>query len=208
MRHFLADDDLTSEASSGRSSTSPTGSGTSRSRSTRFARGREAVAVLFDKPAASHAGLLCRGIAELGGYPMSLTDSLSRYRVAASRSQTRHGCWAASVAGDGLADLRPGPDRGDGGHVGRACRQRADRPVSPLPGPGRPPDRAGQRKGALAGLRCLRRRRRQQHGPLLPARRRAGRAARPDRRAGPLPTGGSRRTTGPACAAGRAAAVR
>src|SRR3954451_19711740 len=96
----------------------------------------------------------------------------------------------ARPAGRGhrLAYLRPGP-AGDHG-VGQpgAGGQRADRPVPPVPDPGRPADRRRAPRHAVRADPQLPRRRRQQHGALLPARRRDGRDARADRVSGGVPT--------------------
>ena len=88
---------------------------------------------------------------------------------------------------DRLAHLRPGPDRGDGLGQPGAGGQRADRRVPPVPDPGRPADGARAEGHARRADADLPRRRRQQHGALLPARRRHRRHARADRLAGGVP---------------------
>ena len=116
------------------------------------------------------------------------------------RAGRRHRAGARPAgAGDRVADLRPGPDGGDGGRQPGAGRQRAHRRVPPVPDPRRPPDRGGA-QGRHGGAHArVPRRRRQQHGALLPARRRDGRHARPGRHALHAPAGpgrGRRRRAG------------
>ncbi len=89
------------------------------------------------------------------------------------------------VRGDRVAHLRPGAHRGDGLGQPGAGGQRADRSLPPLPAARRPDD--GPRAPRQAGRADLDlpRRRRQQHGALLPARRDRCRPTRADR----LPAG-------------------
>ncbi|CAA9335250.1 MAG: Ornithine carbamoyltransferase, partial [uncultured Nocardioidaceae bacterium] len=89
-----------------------------------------------------------------------------------------------------VADLRPGPHRGDGGGRRRGRhpgRQRADRRLPPLPAPRRPADGPRAPGGARRTDAGLPGRRRLQHGALLPARRRDRRHARPGLRPRRLP---------------------
>ena len=121
-----------------RSSTSPT-----RSKADPFAlpaaRGPASVAVLFDKPTLRTQVSFAPGIAELGGFPMIIDGRLAA--IGQRRVGRRHRPGARPAGrGHRLADVRPGPARGDGRARRRAGGQRADRRLPPLPDPRRPAD--------------------------------------------------------------------
>ena len=149
--------------------------------------GPRTVAVIFDKPTLRTQVSFAVGIAELGGYPLVVDGSLAQIGARESIADTARVLGPQSAA-DRLAHLRPGADRGDGGRT-PACPWSTRSPTTFHPcqiladlltvlraqGRARRPDAR------------LRRRRRQQHGALLPARRRARRHARAHRHAGGLP---------------------
>ena len=187
-RHFLKDDDL-SPGRAGRGA----GAGRRRSRRTRHtaeaptplaaptgaARGRRAVRQALDP----HPGLLLVGVAELGGYPLVID--------AASSQLGR---------GEPVEDTTRVLDRQAAAIVWRTFGQdriEAMASVSRVPVVNALTDEyhpcqiladlqtVAERKGSLRRPHAdLPRRRRQQHGALLPARRRDGRHARADRLAG------------------------
>ena len=136
LRHFLADDDLTRRRAGGRCWTWPTPLKADPFKISPLA-GPRSVALLFDKPTLRTQASFSAGIAELGGFPMIVDGRLARIGRAGVGRRHRPGARPA-VRRDRLADLRPGPDRGDGRVRRGAGDQRADRRVPPLPGPGRP----------------------------------------------------------------------
>ena len=101
------------------------------------------------------------------------------------------------AVGDRLADLRPGRPGDDGRVRRRPGGQRAHRRLPPVPDPGRPADAAAARPVAARADLRLRRRRREQHGRLVPPRRRHRRDARPDRGARGLPPDARAASRGP-----------
>ena len=178
-RHFLRDDDLTPAEQAEVLELA------ARLKADRFAPARSTgprtVAVLLDKPTLRTQVSFAIGIAELGGYPLLVDGNLAQIGVRESVAGHRAGARSAGRC-HRLADVRPGADRGVGGRRRRAGGQRADRPVPPVPGACRPPrpPRAAAASRRWPDAR-LPRRRRQQHGALLPARRGDRRPARADR---------------------------
>ena len=142
--------------------------------------------MLFDKPTLRTQTSFSAGIAELGGYPMIIDARLAGIGERESVADTARvlGRQCAAIVWRTFAQSRIEEMAAYAGvpvinaltDEFHPCQILAD-----LQTIRRAPRPAGR---ADAGLR---RRRRQQHGPLLPARRRAGRAARPDRGAGGLP---------------------
>ena len=123
----------------------------------------------------AHPGVLRRRHRRAGRAPDARRRRARRHRQA--RVGGRRGAGARPAGGrDRVADLRAGRDRGDGGVLRGAGRQRAHRRVPPLPAARRPADRQGAQGHPRRADRRVRRRRRLQHGQLLAARRRHRRA--------------------------------
>ena len=140
MRHFLVDDDSVPPSNS-RSWTSPTHLKAEPYRLRPFA-GPRTVAVLFDKPSTRTRVSFETAIAELGGNPMIMDAAASQLGRGESISDT------ARVLGRHVAAIvwrTSGQERLEemAAYAGRAGDQRADRPVPPLPGAGRPADHPG-----------------------------------------------------------------
>ena len=194
-KHFLRDDDLTPAE---QAEVLDLARGMKKDR---FARrpleGPKAVAVLFDKPSLRTRVSFTVGIAELGGLPLVIDTPDHAHRPRRDDRRHRQGAHPAD-GGDRLAHVRPGPHRGTGRGEHRPGDQRADRRVPPLPDPRRPADGGRAPRPAPRPRPRLPRRRRQQHGALLPARRRYRRDARPSRRSGRLPARPGDRRRGPA----------
>ena len=164
--------------------------------------GPRTVALIFDKPTTAHPALVLVGVAELGGYPWSSTRRLAG--IGARRADRRHHPGARrQVAAIVWRTFGQDRDRGDGGGQPGAGRQRAHRPVPPVPDPRRPADRPRAQEAARRADPRLPRRRRQQHGALVPARRRCRRACtcgspgrpaiQPDPASWPTPSASPRR---------------
>ena len=103
--------------------------------------GPQAVAVLFEKPVLRTRLSFEAGIAQLGGHPIVVDGQNTHFGrgetlADAARVLSRY------VERDRDADLRRRTDRGGGLGRDRAGGQRADRRLPPVPGPGRPADRA------------------------------------------------------------------
>ena len=159
--------------------------------SDRRLEGPRTVSILFDKPTLRTQVSFVGAVAGLGGYPMVVDGRLAGVGVRESVADVARilGPQSAAVVwrtfGQGRLEEMAALRR-------RAGRQRPHRRLPPVPDPRRPAHRArGQGQHRRADPR-LRRRRRQQHGALLPARRRPRRHARarrhPGRRTRPGPT--------------------
>ena len=155
-----------------------------------------AVAVLFDKPSTRTRVSFSIGVAELGGYPLVIDAGSSQLG-----------------RGEPVEDTTRVLDRQAAAIVWRTFGQdriEAMASVSRVPVVNALTDEyhpcqiladlqtVAERKGALAGLTLTYLgRRRQQHGALLPARRRDGRHARADRLAGGVPARRRPSSSGP-----------
>ena len=142
----------------------------------RRSTGPRAVAVIFDKPTTRTRVSFAVGIAELGGYPLVIDGKLAQ--IGARRVDRGHRAGARPPGrGDRLAHVRPGRGIEEmAAYAGvpvvnaltdefHPCQILADLPTVAQ-------HRGGV--GALAGPDArLPRRRREQHGALVPARRRA-----------------------------------
>ncbi len=133
--------------------------------------GPRTVALIFDKPTLRTQLSFSVGVAELGGQPVVIDGRLAGIGVRRVDRRHRAGAVAAGRR-DRVAHLRSGPHRGDGGTQPGAGRQRAHRRVPPVPDPRRPADGARAQEAARRADFRLPRRRREQHGALVPARRR------------------------------------
>ena len=156
-RHFLRDDDLSPEQQAAvlelalKLKASPYDE--------RPLAGPRTVAVLFDKPTLRTQASFASGIAELGGFPMIIDGSLAQIGVRESVADTAR-VLGRQASADRLAHPRAGPARGDGRPRRRTRRQRAHRPVPPLPGARRPAHRARAPRHPRRADAHLRRRRR------------------------------------------------
>ena len=161
------------------------------------APGPRRVAVIFEKPSTRTRVSFEVGIAELGGHPLIIDAADHPLRPGRDASRDAARVLSRYVAAIVIAHQRRRAGRGevaaaatvpvvnaltDGFHP---CQVLADLLTVR--------ERLGGTAGPDAGLP---RRRRQQHGPLLPARRRHRRHARPGRRAGGLPARPGRRGRG------------
>ena len=145
-RHFLRDDDLSpaeqAEVLALAAGSRPTGS------THRPLEGPRTVAVIFDKPTLRTQVVVHRRHRRARRQPDAGRRQPRPDRARASRSPTPPGCSAGRSSADRLADLRPGPDRGDGRVRRRAGGQRAHRRVPPLPAARRPADRRASTRAA------------------------------------------------------------
>ena len=180
-RHFLRDDDLT-----------PGRAARPGARPGRPGQGRPVRATPAGRPAAgrgdlrqavpAHPGLV-RGRHRRAGRPPAGHRRAGTHFGRGETIEDAARVLSRLRARDRLAHLRPGPDRQAAGRRRRrAGGQRADRRLPPLPAAGRPADRPRAARRLAGRHPGLRRRRGQQHGPLLPAGRRDRRHARAGRR--------------------------
>ena len=205
-RHFLRDDDLTAARAARRARARARAQGRPVRRTSRSpARAPWPSSSTSRRPARR-----CRSPRASPSWAASRWSSTAQpaSSAAASRSPTPRACSAARCAaivwrtfGQDRIEQMAAPARRAGG-------QRAHRRVPPVPDPRRPDDRHASTRAPTAGPDPrLRRRRRQQHGALLPAgrrdlagharaHRRTGRATCPTRRSSPAPRSSPRSTAG------------
>ena len=175
IRHFLRDDDLSTTEQAEVLDLADA------IKADRFAHrpldGPRAVAVIFDKTSTRTRVSFSVGIAELGGYPLVIDAQTSQ--LGPWRADRGHYAGARpAVRGHRVAHVRAGPDRAYGRGQPGAGRQRAHRRVPSMSTARRPADGARAQAAAQRSDVVLRGRWRQQHGPLLSARRRHCRHAR------------------------------
>ena len=183
LRHFLRDDDLApDELLDG---PRPRRRDEGRPPPLRPLAGPRAVALIFDKQTLRTQLSFSVGVAELGGQPIVVDGRLAGIGERESIADTTRVLTRQVAA---IVWRTYGQDRLEemAAHSTRPGRQRAHRLLPPVPGPRRPADRARAPRNARRADAHLRRRRRQQHGALLPARRGRRRAARPHRLPGRL----------------------
>ena len=127
---------------------------------------------------------------------MIIDGSLAQIGVRESVADTAR-VLGRQASADRVADPRAVPARGDGRARRRTRRQRAHRPVPPLPGARRPAHRPRAPRRPRRPDAHLRRRRRLQHGAQPAARRRDRRDARAGQRPRRLPARTPRSSPGP-----------
>ena len=178
ISHFLRDDDL-SPGRAGRGPGARRALKKAAASATKPLAGPQTVAVIFDKPSTRTRVSFAVGIAELGGNPLIISTANSQLGGRGDPADTARVLERQVAAIVWRTFARPA--RGDG-RAAPGCRWSTPlRRLPPVPDPRRPADGAGAQGRPGRAHHDLPRRRRQQHGALLPARRRHRGHARADR---------------------------